>query len=123
MKVKYAVMALVLTSALLASCSSKTSTPVSSVSTTTTAKSTMMDTYLKGMSSKFPNASASTLIQLGEMACDVIDASGSISRAIVNIASDPSWTSEMARSAGYTFGTAIPVFCPEYVPELNRLAK
>jgi len=111
-------------------CSSgETSTPVE-VTTTTTAKvvtpttlkqSTLTDIYVDIMQERYPSASRTTLIELGQSACDVIEMYGSVSAAIVGMAQDPEFA-EMATDIGYTFGVAVPVFCPKYKAEIDRIA-
>lgn len=93
-------------------------------STTTTSKyDGQMSDYLRSMRSRFPGNSDIKLIEIGEQSCTVIEASGSVIDAMLMIAEDPTWTREMAGDAGFTFGTAIPVFCPEYLPELLRITR
>ena len=89
--------------------------------TTTVAKASPTDAFVNAMKVKYPNSSRTQLIDLGETSCEVIDAFGSVEEAIFAIAEDPTWDREMANNAGYTFGAAIPVFCPEYLAELNAI--
>lgn len=111
-------------------CSSgKTSAPVETT-TTTTAKvvtpttlkqSTLIDIYVDTMQERYPAASRTKLIELGQSACDVINIYGSVSAAIVGMSQDPEFA-EMASDIGYTFGVAVPVFCPQYEAEIRRIA-
>ena len=98
-------------------------TPVTSAkaTTTTVAKATPTDAFVNSMKTKFPNASRADLIDIGRASCDVIDAFGSVSEAMIAIAMDPTWDREMAGNAGYTMGAAIPVFCPQHLAELNAI--
>lgn len=130
MKIIKILLPFVLGALILGSCSksdTKSSSPSVSATTSTTYKSTtttsysLYDAYIKTLRTRFPNSSDSALISLGETACATIDAYGSVSRAMVAIASDPRWSASEANNAGYVFGVAIPVFCPRYLPELNRI--
>jgi hypothetical protein len=91
------------------------------VTTTTAKKASAIDVYVASMKVKYPNSSDAQLIDLGKTSCEVIDAFGSVADAIFAIAEDPTWDREMALNAGYTFGAAVPVFCPEYTAELKAL--
>lgn len=99
----------------------ETATTNKATTTTTAKKSTSVDAYVASMKVKYPNSSSETLIDLGKTACDVIDAFGSVSDAMIAIATDPTWDREMAGNAGYTFGAAVPVFCPQYTAEIKAL--
>jgi hypothetical protein len=104
--------------------SSTTTTTIQKNTTTTQSKyDRQLSAYLDEMSDRFPYSSEAELVSLGENACNVVDAFGSVASAFVAIAEDPDWTVEMAGDAGYTFGVAIPVFCPEYLSELNRIVR
>ena len=104
------------------SSSTSTSPTVTYRSTTTTVKKpTMMDAYLETMRTKFPRHTDAQLIELGELSCDLIDAAGSIQAALISIAVDPSWSAKEAGDAAFTFGAAVPVFCPRYTAELKRI--
>lgn len=89
---------------------------------TTTTSAPLIDAYVEVMRDYFPGASRSELIDLGKTACEVIDESGSITSALISIATDPSWAG-MEEMAGYTIGVSVPVFCPRYMPELNRITQ
>jgi hypothetical protein len=127
MKKLLVALTLVLAAAALSACSSEStsSSPPSSAyrpTTTTISKASLVDAYVDAMRDYFPRASRSELIDLGQTACDTIDEAGSLAGAVVDILSDPSWAG-MEEAAGYTFGVSIPVFCPEYTAELNRLIR
>lgn len=126
MKSKLAVLIILASSAFAVACSPSTDTPASPTTTyrttTTVSQSVLIDAYVSAMREYFPRASRSELISLGKTACDVLDEAGSVSMAFADIATDPSWRG-MEESAGYTIGVAVPVFCPEYLPELKRLLK
>lgn len=100
----------------------KQTTTTTTYRTTTTAPS-ILDAYLATVGKKLPMATKAELIDLGEKACDTIDAYGSVKLAVIGIASDPSWTDSMAETAGYVIGAAIYAFCPEYVRELESIRK
>lgn len=94
-----------------------------SPSTTVPKQDPIMSSYLRTMKDRFPWKTDSELIALGKQACDVIDVAGSITVAMLAIASDPTWSVEAAGDAAYTFGASVIAFCPEYTPELMRLAQ
>lgn len=123
-----AALALTATIALVGCGTGKASTPSTTTatyrSTTTTQKyDNAMTAYLRSMQSRFPGKSDAQLISLGEQACKVIDAYGSITSAMVGIAKDPSWSVSAAGDAAYVFGTSVPTFCPRYLPELIRITQ
>lgn len=99
-----------------------TSTTFVKQQTTTTLSSTdvLTEAYIVAMREYFPNTSRSTLLDLGKTACLVIRTQGSVMKAMTAIANDPSFRG-MEEAVGYTFGVAVPVFCPEYLPELKRI--
>lgn len=103
--------------------SDKTASPATTAkaTATTVTKASPTDAFVNSMRTKFPNAPRADLIEIGQASCDVIDAFGSVSEAMIAIAIDPTWDREMAGDAGFTFGAAIPVFCPEYEAELKAL--
>lgn len=135
MKKKLAILSLVLIPFIAVACgksdSSKESvstqapvkeTTTTTIRTTTTTIYSLLDTYVDTVRSELPGASRSELIDLGEQACKTIRAAGSVELAITLIAADPSWTPQMARTAGFVFGAAVPVFCPEYIDEILSLS-
>lgn len=101
---------------------STTSTTIAKKQTTTTlaSKDILIEAYVSSMKSEFPGASRSTLIELGQTACVVIRTQGSVIDAMVAVAKDPSFRG-MEEAVGYTFGTAVPVFCPEYQDEIDAI--
>lgn len=126
MKTKIAALTVACFALLAAACGSSSSkesvsTTTTTYKTTTTSKN-MTDAYIDAMRDYFPGASRSELIDLGKTACDVIDEAGSVTSALIDIATDPSWIG-MEESAAYTIGASIPVFCPRYTAELNRLVR
>ena len=125
MKYKIAAAVVIISTLLLGACGSSsksdTTTTPSLPRTTTTVQSFPTESdFVNVMRTRFPGASRSDLISLGKTACDLLDEVGSLSMAILVIATDPSWAG-MEEDAGFTIGAAIPVFCPEYIPQLNAL--
>lgn len=89
--------------------------------TTTTTISAETRTYLRQMRIRFPGLSDSSLLSLGQTACDLIDLSGGVGSAIYEMAADPRFSDHMD-DVGYMMGNAIPTFCPEYIDEAIRWA-
>lgn len=85
-------------------------------------KNSNVSAYVKAAREVFPSASEADLIEVGQLACDTIDDNGSITGALIAIIDDPAFYG-LEYEAGYIMGAAIPVFCPEYKAELNRLTK
>lgn len=102
--------------------SATTQTTYQRPTTTTSRYSNSVEAYLKEARNLFPSASDAKLISLGQQACDVIIAHGSLTKTFISIASDPEWSSDMAYDAGYLFGIAIPVYCPQFNSEARALA-
>lgn len=96
--------------------------PASIAPTTTVAPKPTVDTYVLTMRDIYPTASRADLIDLGKTACDVIRSQGSVRRALIAVASNPAFAG-MEEDAAYTFGAAIPVFCPEYLDEALNIAR
>ena len=91
--------------------------------TTTTSKySTMERAYLSTLRERFGGTDAQ-LFELGRTACQMIRAYGSVYAALQKIAFDPDWSLEEARNAGFLFGAAIPLFCPEFFAEAERISR
>lgn len=119
-----------ITAALIAGCGgsrtegpSQSSSSAKPTTTTTTAKvsqNVLLDVYVESMQDRFPGGSRSKVIELGKTACEVIELNGSVSAAIRAIASDPSFNG-MASDVGFTMGSAIPVFCPQYLAEMKAI--
>lgn len=109
-------------SSSLDSAQSTTSTTVYKTTTTAKPKNTLMDAYYESMSVYFPRATKAELLDIGEKACDMIDAYGSVSATILAISTDPDFV-DMQYEAGVAIGSAIPTLCPEYQAELLRLVK
>lgn len=112
------------------SASSKESVPSTTTrlavpKTTTTvkpSKSVMTDALVDVLQDEFPGASRSQVIEVAEQACVVVRLSGSVEEALLMIASDPNTDSTMAGDMAYVMGVSIPVFCPEYMDELESLS-
>lgn len=129
MKIKAIVLSSLLVIGVIAGCSSgdssskteATTTTTSIARQTTTTTYSLLDGYVDAAKTQLPNATRKELIEVGEQSCTVIRAYGSVELAILGIAADPDWTSEMAEAAGFIMGAAIPVFCPEYTAELKRI--
>jgi len=127
MKTKIAALTVACFALLAAACGSSSSEETVSTTTTTTYRTTttsvsLTDVYVDAMRDYFPGASRSELIDLGETACDAVDEAGSVTSALIDIATDPSWAG-MEEAAAYTIGASIPVFCPRYTNELNLLVR
>ena len=126
MKIKIAALTVAGFALLVTACGASSSKEVVSTTTTTykttTTSVSLTDVYVDAMRDYFPGASRSELIDLGKTACDVIDEAGSVTSALIDIATDPSWAG-MEESAAYTIGASIPVFCPRYNAELNLLVR
>jgi hypothetical protein len=126
MKTKIAALTVACFALLAAACGSSSSEEAVSTTTTTYRTTTTLvsltDVYVDAMRDYFPGASRSELIDLGETACDAVDEAGSVTSALINIATDPSWAG-MEEAAAYTIGASIPVFCPRYTNELNLLVR
>jgi hypothetical protein len=99
-----------------------TSTTIAKKQTTTTLASqdVLIEAYVSVMKDYFPGTSRSTLIELGQNACMVIKTQGSVLDAMLAIANDPSFRG-MEEAVGYTFGVAVPVFCPQYQDEVDAI--
>jgi hypothetical protein len=99
-----------------------TSTTIVKKQTTTTlaSKDILIEAYVLAMKDYFPGASRSTLIDLGQTACTVIRTQGSVLDAMLAVADDPSFRG-MEEAVGYTFGAAVPVFCPQYQDEVDAI--
>lgn len=90
--------------------------------TTTSRYSAAVEVYLSKARNLFPSETDAKLISLGEQACGVIIAYGSLTKTLISIAEDPDWTTDMAYDAGYLFGIAIPVYCPQFTSEARAFA-
>lgn len=132
MKFKAIILSSVLAISVLAGCSSNsdnsskqnaTTTSTTIQRTTTTTTYSLVDKFVSTVKTRLPNSTRSEIVDLGQQACVTIRAYGSIELAIYGIASDPSWTTDMAKIAAFVMGAAIPVFCPEYTAELQRIAR
>lgn len=102
--------------------SATTQTTYQRSTTTTSRYSTAVEVFLSEARGQFPGRTNDELIALGEQACDVIIAHGSLTKTFIAIASDPTWTTDLARDAGFLFGISIPVFCPQFMSEARALA-
>lgn len=130
MKIKIIALSTILAIGIISGCASKedkvSSTTTIETTTTTVARTTTtiskVDTFVSAVKTRLPGATRSEIIELGQQACTTIDAYGSVELAIYGIASDPSWSTEMAKMAGFVMGAAIPTFCPEYTAELQRIS-
>jgi ABC-type glycerol-3-phosphate transport system substrate-binding protein len=132
MKIKIITLSALVSIGLIVGCSggsSKESAPkAESTTTTTLARTTTttvysaLDSYVSSAKTRLPGATRAELIEIGQQSCTVIRAFGSVELAIIGIASDPTWTTEAAKTAGYIMGLAIPLFCPEYTAEAQRIS-
>jgi hypothetical protein len=95
--------------------------PTSTSTSTTTSQETKVDAMVKVIQNKYPAASRVKAIDLAEKACTAIDQSGSIADTIALIVSDDSIDVDMAGDMSWIIGVSVPVLCPEYLPELNRI--
>jgi len=131
LKLKHIITICIASSILFIGCGkNETSAPNSTVATSSTTvykstttvkpKNTLMDIYFENMSEYFPKATKAELLDIGEQACAVIDAFGSVSSALAAIATDPDFAN-MQYEVGITIGSAVPVLCPEYEAELRRI--
>jgi hypothetical protein len=126
--------ALVLTVGL-AACGSSTETSTPSTpstkapATTTTTKdiletasqSDLIDALVAVYQDEFPGASRSGAISTAKTACELIESEGSIVDAMAAIALDPEVGASMAGDMAFVMGISVPVYCPQFLPELNRL--
>jgi ABC-type glycerol-3-phosphate transport system substrate-binding protein len=126
--------ALVLTVGL-AACGSRTetstpSTPSTKAPATTTttenvfesaSQSELIDALVEVYQEEFPGTSRSTVIDVAKTACEAIEAQGSIVDAMAAIAVDPDIDATMAGDMAFVMGVSVPVYCPQFLPELNRL--
>ena len=95
-------------------------------STTTTKTATQqdkVDALVRVMQSKYPGSSRSQILDVAQTACDTLDEYGSVSSTFINIIADDSIDADMAGDMSYAIGVAVPVLCPEYQAELERLTK
>ncbi len=128
MKKQIALISIALFSIIAVGCGSSDNTKTENTTTTTSAPTTTttvysaLDSYVSSAKTSLPNATRAELIKIGQQSCTVIRAYGSVELAIIGIASDPTWTTEAARTAGYIMGLAIPLFCPEYTAEAQRIS-
>ncbi len=91
-------------------------------STTTTIKSHA--SYLVRVSAVLPATPDSDLIDLGQTACDTIDASGSVVAFAAQAEAGfdaGDWGSVTRKELAVVVDAAIREFCPQYVAELNAL--
>ena len=109
-------------SSTVATSEATTSTTAARKQTTTTLtpQSVLIEAYVMTMQDYFPGASRASLIDLGQTTCEVIETQGSVTAAMRAIANDPSFRG-MDEMVGYAIGASVPVFCPEYQAEVNRL--
>lgn len=128
--------ALVLTVGL-AACGSRTETSTPSTTSTkapatttttedvlkTAPQSLKIDALVDVYQEEFPGTSRSTAIDVAKTACEAIEAQGSIVDAMAAIAVDPEISATMAGDMAFVMGISVPVFCPKFLPELNRLTK
>lgn len=82
-----------------------------------------VDALVEVMQDKYPGASRKQVLETAQMACDAVDESGSIAATFVGIMEDNSIDAELAGDMSYAIGVAVPVLCPEYLAELERLTK
>lgn len=133
MKIKIIALSALVSIGLIAGCSSgsskesapkaeNTTTTTTIARTTTTTVYSALDSYVSSAKTRLPGATRAELIEIGQQTCTVIRAYGSVELAVIGIASDPTWTTEMAKTAGYIMGLAIPLFCPEYTAEAQRIS-
>ena len=129
MNKRAAAAALIATAALtLIGCGTSRSTPEVSAPTTaykrtTTTTASEYGAFLSAAQDKYPSASDSELIDLGITTCETIEAVGSVLDMMLMIAEDPDWSLEEAEDAAFMMGLSVPTFCPEYLPELNRIVR
>ena len=131
MKIKVIILSTVLAIGVVSGCASEESktpatTTIATTTTTiprTTTTVSKVDVFVSAVKTRLPGASRDEIIELGQQACTTIEAYGSVELAIYGIASDPSWSMEMAKMASFIMGAGIPVFCPEYTAELQRLTR
>lgn len=101
----------------------ETSTPTTAYKRTTTTTASEYGAFLSAAQDKYPAASDSKLIDLGITTCETIETFGSVLDMMVMISEDPDWSLEEAEDAAFMVGLSVPTFCPEYLPELNRLTR
>jgi hypothetical protein len=128
MKTRTAAAALIAVATLtLIGCGTSRSTPEASTPTTaykqTTTTASKYGPFLSAAQDKYPAASDSELIDLGITTCETIETFGSVLDTMLAIAEDPDWSVEEAGDAAFMIGLSVPTFCPEYLPELNRITR
>jgi hypothetical protein len=80
-----------------------------------------IEAYVEVYQEEFPGTSRSTAISTGETACELIQSEGSIADAMIAIALDPDVGTTMAGDMAFVMGISVPVFCPEFMSELNTI--
>jgi Protein of unknown function (DUF732) len=119
--------ALVLTAGLVG-CGTRNETSATSIgnakiqgtTSTTYSQSDKVDALVKVLQARLGAGSRDKIIDIAKQACVVIDEAGSVIAAIRGIASDPEIDYETASDMAYIIGVSVPVYCPEYLDQVQR---
>jgi hypothetical protein len=122
MKIRLAVGAIAITAALVG-CGTKPADTTTSAPTTTRAPSQeAKENALVGvLQARLGGGSRSEVIDIAKQACYVVETSGSVAGAMASIIADDSIDMETGSDMAYVMGVAIPVYCPEYKAEMDRI--
>ena len=127
--------ALVFTAALVG-CGSRAETTAAPTTTTTSKapvttttedifktapQSLKVDALVEVFQDKFPGTSRGSAIDIANTACDAVRAQGSIVDAVAAIVADPDVDYDTAGDMSFIIGVSVPVFCPEFLAELNAI--
>ena len=99
-----------------------TTTTVQRTTSTTISKTIMEDAFVEATRDLYPGLSRAKAIELGKTTCDTIDQFGSVEQTVTAIIASGDFVG-MESDVGYMMGVSIPVFCPEYLAEAERLFK
>jgi hypothetical protein len=99
--------------------------PVTSSASTTSAASSrdlQIDALVLTIQRRVPGTTRASAIDLAKTACNAIDEAGSITEFIAQVATDPEIDLKMSGDMAYVVGVAVPIYCPEYRAEMDRIA-
>jgi len=132
-KLTYCIVAILAASAVSLGCGVKpaasnepapttTTTQARRQTTTTTApkQDILVEAFVLAMKDWFPNMTRSDAIELGVTMCDTIDIYGNVSDTVDAIIASGRFRG-MEGDIGYVMGVSIPVYCPQYEAEAQRL--
>jgi hypothetical protein len=107
----------IVASALLGACGS----PSTSETKQPVSQDSKVNALVSVLGAKYPGASKSKLIDIAQQACTVIDQAGGVAAAVATVVADDSIDSATGSDIAYIMGVAVPVYCPQYKPELDRI--